>query len=169
MKKLIFAVAAMFATVAGCRAQVPPATSYAVNLTWTAPVAGGSWGGCTAAAPCTYAVYRAAAVAGSCPAFANVAWQEITTASTRPGATAYQDPNAAGINACYAVETVQGSANSGPSNIFQIAVPSAPGQPSGVTGAQQAAALAPSIEKPIELPVATKELALASPGNLHVE
>lgn len=82
----IFAALAILAVslAAGCRAQVSPASSgYNVALTATAPVAQGTWAGCTAAAPCSYAVYRAAGT--TCPALTSTAWTEITNPAAWTG------------------------------------------------------------------------------------
>lgn len=101
----------------GCHAQVPPATAHSVQLSWTAPSATGSWGGCTTAAPCLYAVYRCSASASTCANTSSTSWTEITAASSRPSGTSYTDATAAGLTVYYVVETVQGSSNSGASNI----------------------------------------------------
>lgn len=110
----------------GCHGQVPAASSKVVNLTWSASTS------CVAGQPaCNYAVYRAAASSGTCPVTTSTAWSEVTTSTTRPSGLAYTDPTAQGLTVCYNVETVQGSANSGPSNTvgpFQVpGTPTAPG------------------------------------------
>lgn len=116
--------------VAGCHAQVPPATTHVVNLSWQAPVASGTWGGCTTSAPCVYAVYRCTASAATCANTGSSSWSEITTSTTRPSGTSYTDPSAAGLTAYYTVETVQGSQNSAPSNTTSVTVPASPIAPS---------------------------------------
>jgi len=161
MKRIFAALAILAATIsAGCHAQVPPASAWQVNLVWTAPSASGSWTGCTAAAPCVYAVYRAAQASGSCPAFTSAAWTEITTAASRPSGTAYSDLSASGT-VCYAIETVQGTANSAQSNTASATIPASPLAPQLGTPSLVADA------KP--LPQASDpQLALAAIGSLRV-
>lgn len=129
MRKLIgIAIGLMLA--AGCHAQIPPASTKSAVLTWSAPQAvTGGWQGCTTANPCVYAVYRAITTGSTCPATGSAQWSELTTASTRPSALTYTDTTAAGLNVCYAVETVQASLNSGPSNTVNLTVPGVPGAP----------------------------------------
>jgi len=125
-----FAIAVFLALVAlaaahGQSVTVPPASSYQVALSWTAPAS------CTAATPCTYNVYR---VAGTVTIGAG------TTGATLVGTTAaqvvtYTDATvAAGNTYSYAVETVQGGANSAPSNTFTISIPLTPSAPAGLNG-----------------------------------
>ncbi len=126
MKKIL-AILLSLGVVAGCHAQVPPATSHAVDLTWTAPAASSTWGGCTTAAPCVYAVYRCTGTASACGTLSSTAWAEVTTAATRPGGTSYSDTTVSGgTSYTYAVETVQGPEYSGPSNTTTAAVPATP-------------------------------------------
>jgi hypothetical protein len=130
MQKSLLSVIVMAASLAGCHAQVPPATGYKVSLSWTAPVAGSGWTGCTTTAPCVYAVYRCTATASTCGSTVNTAWSELTAPATRPSGTAYTDTTvASGVTAYYAVETVQGSANSGASNVVTMIVPGVPSAP----------------------------------------
>ena len=104
---------------------VPPASSYQVALSWQAPST------CTATNTCMYAVYR---MPGTVTITAG------TTGATLLGTTAaqvvtYTDTTVAtGNTYSYAVETVQGGANSAPSNTFTIAIPLAPAAPTGLSG-----------------------------------
>ena len=141
----IFATLAILALAlaVGCHAQVPPASpGYNVNLTATAPVATGNWAGCTASAPCTYAVYRAAGA--TCPVTTSTAWSEITNPASRPSTPAFTDTTATGLTACYDMETVQSGQNSAPSNVAgPVIVPGIPLAPTLGTPAPVVAALAP--------------------------
>jgi hypothetical protein len=144
--KRIFATLATLALAlpGGCHAQVPPASpGYNVNLTATAPVAQGTWAGCTTAAPCTYAVYRA--TGASCPATTSTAWAEITNSAVRPSTPAFTDTTATGLSVCYTMETVQSGLNSAASNVAgPVAVAGIPLAPTLGTPTQVVAALAPS-------------------------
>lgn len=111
MKKIIVPLIVALAAI-GCHAQ-----SSAVNLTWSAPAANGSWSGCSVSDPCVYAAFRCAAAASTCADISSSAWIEVTTADTRPSATSYSDTTAMGLIAYYFVETVQDGALSEPSNI----------------------------------------------------
>jgi hypothetical protein len=127
---------------AGCHAQVPPASpGYNVNLSWSAPAANGNWAGCTATAPCVYAVYRCTGTAAACVTFSSTGWTEITNASTRPSGLTYTDTTATGLTVNYALETVQGSSNSGPSNTYNVAVPGIPLAPTLASPSDAAAHL----------------------------
>lgn len=163
MKRTIVIFAFLVLAAAGCRAQVPPATSFKVNLTWNAPQATSTWLGCTTAQPCVFAVYRTATTGATCPAFTSTAWTEITTSATRPSADAYSDKSAAGLDVCYVVETVQASANSDPSNTYQTIVPAALSSPGALSGAN-IAAMAPPLENLAPLPDGTKEISMAPSG-----
>jgi len=139
MKRLITILT--LALAVGCHAQVPPATTYTVNLTWQAPVATSAWAGCTTASPCVYSVYRCTGNATACGTLSSTSWAEITTSSTRPSGTSYTDASVLpGSSYTYLVETVQGSANSGPSNTVTLNIPPVPLAPSisasTATGAQ---------------------------------
>lgn len=124
MKKLFSLIAlGMFAL--GCGAQVPPATPHVVNLSWTAPSSSASWAGCTAASPCTYAVYRCT-VGATCSDQTSTAWKEVTSPTSRPSSLAFTDPTASGLTVNYIVETIQGVSNSAPSNTTQVTVPGTP-------------------------------------------
>ena len=137
MKRTLAALALLGFGFIGCHAQVPPASSgYAVVLTATAPVASGNWAGCTAAAPCTYAFYAETITGAACDATTSANYKEITTPSARPSTPNFTDANTTGLTRCYDVETVQGSANSGPSNVAGPVV--SPGVP-----------LAPSLNTPV--------------------
>lgn len=112
---------------AGCRGQVPPATTHVVNITITPPA------GCTG---CTYAIFRCSLSASACGDTSNVAWSEITSASTRISGTSYTDSTASGLTAYYVAETYQSGAHSGPSNtVGPLVVPASPLAPvvNGVT------------------------------------
>ena len=129
MKKFALLILALVAV--GCHGQVPPATSHSVSLSWGAPASSGTWSGCTPTAPCVYSVWRCAGSATACGTLSSTAWAEVTTSTTRPSATSYVDSTvAAGISYTYAVETVQGSDNSGPSNTTTANVPQTPVAPS---------------------------------------
>lgn len=134
----------------GCsQAQVAP-TSYEVSLTWTAPSASGTWGGCTTASPCTYAISRIVLTAGttSCPA-ANTTTPNYTPldSSTPTSGTTYVDTGVSGETVCYIAQTEQGTAVSNPSNTAgPFAVPASPLAPS-LAGTQTVAT-----EKPLPAP-----------------
>lgn len=61
MKKIV-SILFVLALAAGCRAQVPPATTWVVNLTGDAGEipTGSNLSPCTAALPCCYEIFRAA-------------------------------------------------------------------------------------------------------------
>ena len=125
------AIGCLALVTVGCQAQVPPATPHQVTLTWQAPSSSSTWSGCTTAAPCAYAVYRCTGTATACGTLSSTAWAELTTATTRPSGTSYVDATVAGgTSYTYAVETVQGSDNSGPSNTTTATVPQTPAAPS---------------------------------------
>lgn len=128
-KIVMIAAAIAIAFTAGCHAQVPPATTHSVVLTWGAPVPTATWLGCgtgTGQSPCVYAVYKCAT---NCGSTSNSTWTEITTAATRPSALTFTDsaPGAGTVN--YDVETVQGTAHSDPSNVATVTVPGTPVAP----------------------------------------
>lgn len=121
MKKILAVAILSLAAVCGCRGQIPPASTHVVNITITPPSS------CTAASPCTYAIFRCSASATACGDTTNVAWTEITSSSTRISGTSYTDNNAAGLTAFYAAETYQSGGHSGASNIVgPLAVPASP-------------------------------------------
>lgn len=130
----------------GCgHAQVRP-TAFQVDLTWTAPAASGGWAGCTTAVPCVYVASRITIASGvtTCPA-ANVATPNYTPLNTSSPAagTSYVDAGATGLTVCYLVQTEQGSAVSGPSNVAgPFAVPASPLAPS-LSGNQTVAEVMP--------------------------
>lgn len=149
-------VAATFAAL-GCHAQVPPATTYVVNLTWTAPVASGNWTGCTTAAPCTFAIYRAPQASGACPASTSTSYVAVTTTAS---GTAYTDTTApTGTTVCYIAETVQSGVNSGPSNTATATVPGLPTAPTLGTPTTSA-------QLEVTQAVPSGELAMATPLKL---
>lgn len=138
----IAAAVVMIGSVA-CKGQVPP-TSHTVNLTWTAPVAGGGWAGCTTAAPCSYVISRAPASGGSCPATTGTAYTPLNQSTPATGLT-YTDTTAAGLNVCYIAQTVQGVAVSVASNTAgPLAVSANPLAPS-ITATEAVVTPAPQI------------------------
>lgn len=146
--------------VAGCHAQVKP-TAFQVDLSWNAAVASGSWGGCTAAAPCTYVASRIALASGAttCPA-ANVATPNYSplNASIPSTGTAFVDSATSGLTVCYIVQTEQGSAVSGPSNVAgPFVVPASPLAPS-LSGNQTVAEAEPVPSGNSVAPVLTAKL-----------
>jgi hypothetical protein len=145
MKSKIQIIALLAVAVAGCHAQVPPASNgYSVPLTATAPVAAGNWAGCTTSAPCTYAFY-AETVSGACDPTTSANYKEITTPTNRPATPNFTDSPTTGLTRCYDVETVQGAENSGPSNVAgPVVSPGIPLAPALATPTTQAAEL----EKP---------------------
>jgi hypothetical protein len=133
-----FSILLAFALTVGCRAQVPVATPYSVTLTWTAPSATSSWGGCTTSSPCVYAFYRCAGTSTVCATLSSTAWVEITTSMTRPSGTSYQDTTVTiATTYSYVIETVQGTANSAPSNMVTVTIPGEPpiGSPTAASAA----------------------------------
>lgn len=130
----------------GCaHSQVKP-TAFQVDLSWTAAVASGSWPGCSPASPCVYVVSRLTLAAGktACDPV-NVATPNYTplNAATPAAGASYADTSATGLTACYTVQTEQGSAVSGPSNVAgPFAVPASPLAPS-LTGNQTVAEVMP--------------------------
>jgi len=113
MKQLFAIALALFAGTVF--AQAPAATSFTANLTWTLPAT------CTAAAPCTVNLYR---WDGACPATGQPTTTSTNFVGTVAQATAYADTTVvSGSTYCYAAETVQGAAHSGPSNLFTLAIP----------------------------------------------
>jgi hypothetical protein len=148
-------IAPLFALLAiGCHAQIP-ATSYVVDLTWTAPVASGTWAGCTTTAPCAYVASRLALAAGTttCPAPTTVAPFNYTPLNTASpvSAAAYTDSTASGLTVCYVVQTVQtqpgsttASASLPSAPTAPLVVPASPLAPGSVTGTPTVSAEAPA-------------------------
>lgn len=136
MKKLFIILFAVLVGV-GCHAQVPP-TNHIVTLTWTAPPSNPNWAGCTTSAPCAYILSRISLNAGTttCPA-PNLTTPNYTplNQSTPTSALTYTDNSAAGLTACYIVQTQQGTAISAPSNTTLVVVPANP--------------LAPALQTPV--------------------
>ncbi len=160
-KKLSVLILALAAILPGC-AQVPPATTHSVTLTWTAPASNSVWTGCTTTAPCVYAVYRCTGSATTCGTLSSTAWSEITTPSTRPSALTYVDIGVTGgTSYTYTVETVQLNTNSSPSNTTTALVPQTPGSPT--LGSPTSAKLNKS--RPT---MHTQKTEVASITNLHV-
>ncbi len=144
MNRILAALAILaFAPLVAC--QVPPASpGYNVVLTATAPVASGNWAGCTTSAPCTYAFYAEtlATGTGSCDPTTSTNYHEITTPTARPSAPTFTDTVSTGLTRCYNVETVQATANSGPSNTAgPVAVPGIPLAPALTTPSTVIAAM----------------------------
>ena len=118
MKRKIQILALLLAGIAGCHAQVPPASpGYSVVLSGTPPVPSGSWAGCTVSAPCTYAFYAETITSSACDPTSSGNYKEISTPTARPTTVNFTDQNTTGLTKCYDVETIQGSQNSAPSNI----------------------------------------------------
>ena len=166
MRKIGF-IFCLILVIAGCRAgntQVPPATQHSVGLTWTAPVANANWAGCTTSAPCLYGIYKCTVSATVCADTNNVAWNEITTPTTRVSGTSYLDSSVSAGNIWYVAKTFQGTSSSGPSNISQATVPGVPTAPPLNT------TVASVDTKPlIAVPAATQELAMVdSPVAIHL-
>jgi hypothetical protein len=126
MKRFLAALAFVFAaSISAQTVTVPNGTTYQVNLTWTGP------SGCTATAPCTYAVYR---VPGTVTITAGTTGATLVTTTAAQTTAASDTTVASGNTYSYAVETIQGGANSVPSNTFTISIPLAPAAPAGLSG-----------------------------------
>lgn len=126
--KRFFATLVLFAlaTLAGAQTvTVPNATSYKVVLAWTAPT------GCTTAAPCTYAVYR---VPGTVTLSGGLTGATLVTTTAAQAVTASDTTVVPGQTYSYALETLQGGANSAPSATVTVTIPFVPAAPSGLTG-----------------------------------
>ncbi|MFL6427886.1 MAG: hypothetical protein ACJ71S_06550 [Acidobacteriaceae bacterium] len=104
----------LVALFGGCaHAQVPP-TAHNVALAWSAPVVptnppAGTWKTpCSVTDPCTYIVSRTTVASGTCPT-PNLTTPNYTplNSSTPVAALGYTDTTAAGLNACYTVQTSQ--------------------------------------------------------------
>jgi hypothetical protein len=123
MKRIIVAFA-LFALAALAQAQtvtVPAGSpTESVYLTWTAAA------GCTAATPCTYAVYR---VPGTATITGGTTGATLVTTTAAQALTATDSTVVAGQTYSYAVETVQGGMNSVPSNTVTLAIPLVPSPP----------------------------------------
>jgi hypothetical protein len=156
MKRLLPVM--LLVLTAGCAHGQIPATSYVVDLTWTAPVASGAWAGCTTASPCTYVASRLTLAAGTttCPTPATVAPFNYTplNAASPVSAAAFSDPNASGLTVCYVVQTEQTqtgatvpSASLPSTPAGPLVVPASPLAPGSVTGtpAVSASATSPAV------------------------
>lgn len=154
MNRILAALAILaFAPLVAC--QVPPASpGYNVVLTATAPVASGNWAGCTTSAPCTYAFYAETITGTTCDATTSTNYKEITTPTARPSAPTFTDTVSTGLTRCYNVETVQATANSGPSNTAgPVAVPGIPLAPALTTPSTVIAAMdKPNLPSPSPIP-----------------
>jgi hypothetical protein len=133
MKKTLIAIA-LVVSIAGCRAQVPPATGYKTNLNWQAPVVdpikNPLWLGCTTSNPCTYGVYRCIGSTATCSNTASTGWSELTTPAARVSGLTFIDSTVpSGVQANYSVVVFQGTADSGPSNIMAFNIPGVPPPP----------------------------------------
>lgn len=132
MKYLAIAILAL--STVGCHGQITPTPQKNVSLSWTAPADPA----CTAAAPCTYVVSRAALTSGatSCPAVNyTVANYTPLNSSSPVSAVAYTDTAASGLTACFVVQTLQAGQVSLASNAAgPLFVPPTPGAPS-ISGA----------------------------------
>lgn len=114
--KRILAIFALVAAplLAGCQAPAPSTSQ--VALTWTAAAPSGNWAGCGSPSTCSYAIYRAPASSGACPASSNASFAEVTNPAARPTGTSWTDTTAAGLTVCYIAETWQSGLNSAASN-----------------------------------------------------
>jgi hypothetical protein len=146
MKRIVQISALVLAALAGCHAQVPPASNgYKVVLSGTVPAPTGNWAGCTTSAPCTYAFYAETITSGTCDPTTSANYKEISNPASRPTTPNFTDANTTGLTRCYDAETVQGAENSGPSNIAgPVVSPGVPLAPALATPAPEAAQL----EKP---------------------
>ena len=105
-----------------------------------------------ASAPCTYAFYAETIAGTTCDPTSNTNYHEITTPTARPSTPTFVDPNTTGLTKCYDVETVQGAANSAPSNVAgPIASPGIPLAPNLAPPVAQQAALVNPLTKPTQL------------------
>lgn len=111
----------------GSTVTLPGASSFVVDLSWTASTS------CSSTDTCTYAPYRMAA--SSCPTTltGTTGWTALT-ATAAQATTDVDSSVVAGTTYIYVVEAVQGTANSGPSNCIVVAVPNAPAAPTGLSG-----------------------------------
>jgi hypothetical protein len=128
MKKAVFAVFVLLVLASVTHAQtvtVPQPTTYAVVLSWNAPT------GCVAATPCTYAVYR---VPGTVTITGGLAGATLVTTTTSQVVTVTDQTVASGQTYSYAVETLQGGANSAPSSTVTMTLPLVPSAPTGLSG-----------------------------------
>lgn len=142
----------------GCHGQVTPTPQKNVDLSWTAPANPA----CGPSAPCTYDVSRVTLTAGasSCPAVNYTTPNYTPLNSSSPVSTlAYTDTAAAGLTACYVVQTIQNAQVSLASNAAgPFVVPPVPGAPS-ISGAV-AEAKEPALPMPSNLtaPILTAKL-----------
>jgi hypothetical protein len=167
MKRFGSAIALLALLAVGCsHAQVPPSTN-SVVLTWTAPAASGSWGGCTAAAPCTYVLSRATVASGtSCPATTGTSYTPIDQSSPAAGTTFTDSAPPSGANVCYSVQTLQGglysTASAASNSGTTVAIPVLPLAPSGLN----TSSVSENGPAPAAAPKAAPALASAAPTRL---
>jgi len=104
------------------------ATTSTVKLGWTAPPA------CTSTNPCSYIPFR---LQGTCPAtvIGSVGWLQLPQTGLQTGSTL--DSPSGGQTYSYVVKTVQGAAQSDPSNCVSVVVPLAPSPAGGLNVAIQ--------------------------------
>ena len=109
----------------GQTVSLPGATTPTVKLGWTAP------SGCISTSPCSYIPYR---ISGSCPTtlVGSPGWTALPQTATQVGSTV-DSTVAPGTTYSYVVETVQGVAQSGPSNCVTVSVPNVPSPATGLT------------------------------------
>jgi hypothetical protein len=105
------------------------ASPQTVVVSWAAPVASGSWAGCTTAAPCTYVV---SVLAGACPStvVGSSGWLQFTPVSALTLTDTTETP---GATVSYVVTTVQNGFNAAPSNCASYTVPLDPSPATGLT------------------------------------
>ena len=116
----IFLAIAAWMPMIGQTVTVPSPSTYSVVLSWTAPA------GCTATAPCTYAVYR---LPGTTTITAGTTGATLVATTASQTVSATDTTVAAGLTYSYAVETVQAGANSAPSNTANVTIPNVPSAP----------------------------------------
>ena len=126
---LIAFIFALATAAAGQTVSLPAATAHQVTLTWTASTS------CSAAAPCTYPVFRYPAA--SCPTpLPATGWTAVGASASQ--ATSYVDTGVtAGTSYIYIVQAQQGTQLSAPSNCVTATIPNAVAPPSGLSEAAQ--------------------------------
>lgn len=160
MKRLLASLF-LFASIGCAHSQVKP-TAFQVDLTFTAPVASGSWLGCGTGQPtCAYVASRITLPSGTttCPA-ANVSTPNyVPLNSATPVSTlSYVDTTATGLTVAYIVQTEQAGAVSLPSNCAgPFVLPASPLAPS-LTGNQTVAEMMPVPSGNSAAPVLTAKL-----------
>ena len=127
-----FMLSLILASATGFLSAQAPATTWQNNLTWATPASCLATTSVPTPAPCGYAAYKSSAVNGVCgnawtfqaPASGVTAMAGATTVS---GATSWTDSAVvAGQGYCYLFQTIQNGANSTPSNIVTLTIPTGP-------------------------------------------